>query len=444
MRDVALQRKGRSNGQKKSQRKDLKIKIEIENRERAIIVGLVYKDQNRSQVNEYLDELELLADTAGAEVVERIIQERRKIDPTFFIGRGKAQELAMLTKYLDADLVIFDDDLSPAQAKNIEELCQIKVVDRSGLILDIFAKHARTREARIQVEMAQLKYLSTRLTGQWSHLSRQVGGIGVRGPGETQLEVDRRAIKKRIGILDESLKKIAKQRSIRRKVRQDEIKAALIGYTNVGKSTLLNALTKADVLVKDQLFATLDPTIRSMSLSDHRRVLLIDTVGFIRKLPHHLVASFKSTLEEVHDADVLLHIIDISHLHYVDQMNTVDVVLKELELNQKPILKVFNKIDALSDASLISSLRETEEPCVFISASKGIFLNELRQKITSFIDPFTETMHVTVPIEQTVLLPQLYQLAKVLKIEYDDSHMSIILQSSKENVSKITNLFQTK
>jgi len=321
---------------------------EIKSKERAIVVGLVRDGQERHQVDENLDELELRADTAGAEVLERIVQTRDRMDSAFMIGRGKAKELADTAKYLDADLVIFDDDLTPAQAKNIEQLCQVKVVDRSGLILDIFANHARTREARTQVELAQLKYLLPRLTRQWKHLSRQVGGIGVRGPGETQLEVDRRLIRKRIAILEKELLQIAKQRSIRRKSRQDEFKAALVGYTNVGKSTLLNVLTNAEALVKNQLFATLDSTIRTMQKED-RKVLLIDTVGFIRKLPHHLVASFKSTLEEITEADLLLHVIDVSLPEFREQMKVVHAVLKELKVSDRPMIKVFNKIDVLQD-----------------------------------------------------------------------------------------------
>jgi GTPase len=405
-----------------------------------VIVGVVHANQTRDQVNEYLDELELLADTAGAEVLDRVVQERERIDPAFMIGRGKAEELAVLSKYLDVDLIIFDDDLSPAQVKNIENLCKVKILDRSGLILDIFAKHARTREARIQVEMAQLKYLSTRLTGQWTHLSRQIGGIGVRGPGETQLEVDRRVIKKRIMLLGKELEKIARQRHIRRKFRQNELKAALVGYTNVGKSTLLNALTRADVLVEDRLFATLDATIRSLQLSDHQRILLIDTVGFIRKLPHHLIASFKSTLEEARNADVLLHIVDISHPNYIEQMKTVEVVLKELELDNKPVLKVYNKIDALEDTSHLPALKEQEPSSVFISAEKGIFLNDLLQKLALLTQPLIETMRFELPIEKVALLSQLYQYADVLKVEYSDSTIGVILRTTKVNTLKISQL----
>ncbi len=354
--------------------------------ERAIVVGLVTGQTSRRQVEEYLDELELLADTAGAEVLERVVQVRERIDPAFFIGRGKVAELAQMAKYLDVDLIIFDDDLSAAQVHNIEKLCGCKIVDRSGLILDIFAKHARTREARTQVELAQLKYLLPRLTGQWRHLSRQVGGIGVRGPGETQLEVDRRLIYNRINRLERELLKISRQRQIRRKTRRDFFKVALVGYTNVGKSTLMNALTSAHVLVEDRLFATLDATVRRLRLDSHLQVLLIDTVGFIRKLPHHLVASFKSTLEETADADLLLHIIDITHPHYLDQVKTVESVLTELGMNNRPIINVYNKIDQV-DMALLPAIPVVKEiPCVYISAQKGLNIDKLTTLVYQFAE----------------------------------------------------------
>ncbi|HPG41347.1 MAG TPA: GTPase HflX [bacterium] len=415
---------------------------EIKNKERAIVVGLVRDGQERHLVDEYLDELELLADTAGAEVLERIVQTRDRIDSAYMIGRGKAKELADTAKYLDADLVIFDDDLSPAQAKNIEQLCQVKVVDRSGLILDIFANHARTREARTQVELAQLKYLLPRLTRQWKHLSRQVGGIGVRGPGETQLEVDRRLIRKRIAILEKELQQIARQRSIRRKSRQDEFKAALVGYTNVGKSTLLNVLTNADVLVKNQLFATLDSTIRTMQ-KDDRKVLLIDTVGFIRKLPHHLVASFKSTLEEVTEADLLLHVIDVSLPEFREQMKVVHDVLQELKVNDRPVIKVFNKIDVLQDTSLIAELKQTEQPCVFISAQRGIFLQELEQQILAAAEQVCKTMQVELPNDQTRVVSQLHELTRVNDIEYVDNKVIVkftVLPVNADKVNRLLNI----
>ncbi len=408
--------------------------------ERAILVGLVKRNQSRWQVNDFLDELELLAETAGAEVMERMVQERNTIDPAFMIGRGKVQELAQTAKYLDADLVIFDDDLTPAQVKNIESICKVKILDRSGLILDIFAKHARTREARTQVELAQLNYLLPRLTRHWTHLSRQVGGIGVRGPGETQLEIDRRLIRKRIATLEKELHKIVGQRETRQKRRRNVFKVALVGYTNVGKSTLINALTDADILVQNQLFATLDSTFRAMILDSSEKVLLIDTVGFIRKLPHHLVASFKSTLEAASEADLLLHVIDITHPQYEEQMQTVHSVLSDLNLDKKPSLKVFNKIDALKDPSVLSALEKTEQPCVFISAHRGIFLSTLKNQIKVHLDRISLHMDLTLPIDRADLISRLHDMADVVSVDYDHDTASIRLKASPANAERIRRL----
>ncbi|RPI01866.1 MAG: GTPase HflX [Calditrichaeota bacterium] len=416
------------------------LEISSKARERAIIVGIAHGDQNRAMVNEYLDELELLADTAGAEVLERVVQDRHRLDPSYMLGRGKAEELAQMAKYLDADLIVFDDDLTPAQAKNLEILCKIKVIDRSGLILDIFAKNARTREARTQVELAQLNYLLPRLTRQWTHLSRQIGGIGVRGPGETQLEVDRRLIRNRIRVLGRELEKIGKQRSNRRKSRSDLFKAALVGYTNVGKSTILNALTNADVLVEDQLFATLDSTIRSLLLDDHQRILLIDTVGFIRKLPHHLIASFKSTLEEAADADLLLHVIDVSHSAFRDQIATVKTVLHELAIDDRPLLHVFNKIDLLEDRSFLADLERSFEPCVFISAAQGVFLGDLVRKVCELMNQQEDIYSIKFPLSASKVIAKLYQVAKILNIEYSDDGVVVELKSDRQNSGRVLRL----
>ncbi len=393
-------------------------------------------------VDDYLNELELLAETAGADVQDRIVQQRDKLDPAFMIGRGKVKELALLSKYMDADLIIFDDDLTPAQVKNIENLCKVKILDRSGLILDIFAKHARTHESRIQVELAQLRYLSTRLTRQWTHLSRQVGGIGVRGPGETQLEVDRRLVRKRIAVLTKEMQKVAHQRSIRRKPRKRIFTVALVGYTNVGKSTLLNTLTDSDVKVEDQLFATLDATVRALQVEDHRRILAIDTVGFIRKLPHHLVASFKSTLEEARDADLLLHVIDASHPNYIEQKKTVESVLSDLHFESVPVLKVFNKIDKVDDTRLISLLKKTEQPCVCISAEKGIFIKELLDNIKQYADRAVRHLTVTVPVQESGLIARFYTYADVLNVEYENGKAVVDLNVSSENAAHISRLLR--
>ncbi len=403
---------------------------------------LVALSRNNKQweTEEHLEELTFLADTAGAEVVDKLIQEKEKIDPAYFIGRGKAEMLSNFVHEQDIDVVIFDDDLSPAQARNLEKLTDRKVLDRSGLILDIFARRAKTKEARTQVELAQLNYLLPRLTRQWTHLSRQVGGIGTRGPGETQLEVDRRMIRNRIDALSRQLQKIKKQREVRRQNREITYKVALVGYTNAGKSTLLNALTNADVFVENRLFATLDATIRRMQNSNQRDILLIDTVGFIRKLPHHLVASFMSTLEEARVADLLLHVVDVSHPQLPEQLAVVNDVLNQLQISDKPILYAFNKIDQLEYKGLVSRLKNRYQPSVFISATKGLFLEDLKKEIENFASENILEMEVQVSLQRPELIPQIYRLAEVLDINYNQSQAEIKLRTSKENKAKIQHL----
>ena len=361
----------------------------LEAQEKAILVGIHRPFQPRWETEGYLDELALLADTAGAEVVGRIIQERRRIEPTTFIGKGKANFLANLVAQLGADLVIFDEDLSPVQVRNLENITQVKVIDRSGLILDVFARRAKSKEAKTQVELAQLRYLLPRLTRRWGHLSRQYGGIGTRGPGETQLEVDRRLVKKRISILVQDLQKIEKQRCLRRRGRRDVFKVALVGYTNSGKSTLLNALANTHVAVENRLFVTLDPTVRAVKLNAHQKILLIDTVGFIRKLPHHLIASFHSTLEEAIFADMLLMVVDISDHDFRDHIAVVRDVLSELGILGKPTLIVFNKVDRLTDPRIIVQVKSQYQPCMIVSAQRGIFLEDLKQEILRFLEERT-------------------------------------------------------
>ena len=357
-------------------------------RERAVLVGVALPAQSKWQIEEMLDELALLANTAGADVVDRVMQERARIDPAFFIGQGKADFVAKIVKERDADLVIFDEDLSPAQVRNLEKVIDVKIVDRSGLILDIFARRARTKEAKTQVELAQLRYLLPRLTRQWTHLSRQQGGIGMRGPGETQLEVDRRRIRERIAKLSRMLKKIDVGLKVRRNGRRDFVRVAIVGYTNSGKSTLLNALTKAEVFTEDQLFATLDATTRLAHLEDGGKILLTDTVGFLRKLPHHLVASFKGTLEEAVEADLLLHIVDVSHPNFEDHMVAVRVVLDELNILEKPSLLVFNKIDCLNGTDLLGRLKKDHPESVAISALTGEGLGTLKAAMYSYVQRF--------------------------------------------------------
>ncbi len=413
-------------------------------REKAILVGVAGVHANRWEVSDFLDELSLLADTAGAKVIYRMIQERTRIDAAYFLGKGKAEQLARLAQELNADVIIFDDDLSPAQARNLEKLCEKKVIDRSALILDIFARRAKTREARTQVELAQLRYLLPRLTRQWTHLSRQVGGIGTRGPGETQLEVDRRLIRKRITNLVHELKKIEKQRELRRKHRDGIFKAALVGYTNVGKSTIMNALTEAGVRIENRLFATLDATVRAMEIAEHDFVLLIDTVGFIRKLPHHLIASFKSTLEEVREADLLLHVVDISHPHFEDHIQTVRGVLDDMGLNGRRMLYVFNKIDAVENSALISNMKEKYQPAVFISASRGMFLQDLKDRIRQIAHENEVELDVELHATDGEAMARLYHFAEVVSRTVEEEKITFHLKTTQEKAARLRAYLQKR
>ena len=313
--------------------------------EYAVTVGLIRRGQTEEQVNEYLDELEFLALTAGAKTIQRFTQKLDSPDNKTFIGSGKAAEIAEYVKnHEEVTMVIFDDDLSGKQTGVLEERMKVKIIDRSSLILDIFANRAQTAQAKTQVELAQMQYMLPRLRGLWTHLERQRGGIGMRGPGETEIETDRRIIRDKISKLKKDLEKLDRQAATRRKGRDTMVRVALVGYTNVGKSTLMNLLTKSDVFAEDKLFATLDTTVRKVAF-EGVPFLLTDTVGFIRKLPHHLVESFKSTLDEVRESDILLHVVDVAHPQHDDQIRTVQTLLKELGSEEKPTLLVFNKID---------------------------------------------------------------------------------------------------
>lgn len=366
--------------------------------EKAVLVGVVTQNQSEAQLKEYLDELAFLAETAGAIAMHRFTQKLDSPHPKSFVGSGKLHEILDYVKKHEVDLVIFDDELSPTQTRNIENSFKgLKVMDRSKLILDIFAKRARTAAAKTQVELAQYEYLLPRLTRMWTHLSRQKGGIGMRGPGETEIETDRRIIRDKIALLKKKLEKIDKQKTTQRKGRQQMIRAALVGYTNVGKSTLMNVLTNSKVFAENKLFATLDTTVRKVVVGN-LPFLLSDTVGFIRKLPHHLVDSFKSTLDEVREADILLHVVDISHSNFEEQIETVNRTLQDLDAMDKPIVMIFNKIDAYTfiekeedDLSPItkenlsledlkrSYLAKENDPAIFISAQKAIHIDELKE-----------------------------------------------------------------
>lgn len=318
-----------------------------EQKEKIVIVGLVTSRQNEKKVKEYLDELEFLVDTAGAEVWERFIQKLENPNRTTFVGTGKLQEIADFVKVHDIDTVIFDDELSPTHLRNIEPVLNCKVIDRTNLILDIFAKRAQTAHSKTQVELAQCQYLLPRLTRFWSHLERQQGGVGSRGPGESQIETDRRIVLDRISFLKENLEKIDRQMSVQRRNRGNMIRVALVGYTNVGKSTIMNLISKSEVFAENKLFATLDTTVRKVVIAN-LPFLLTDTVGFIRKLPVHLVESFKSTLDETREADLLIHVVDISHAGFESQVEVVNKTLGEIGAGDKPMIYLFNKIDAFT------------------------------------------------------------------------------------------------
>lgn len=318
---------------------------EVINFERTVIVGIVTQNQSEEKLNEYLDELEFLTFTAGGEVIKRFSQKMERPNPKTFVGTGKIDDINLFVKENKISTVIFDDELTPSQQKNISRIIDCKILDRTNLILDIFAQRAETSYARTQVELAQCQYLLPRLSGLWTHLERQKGGIGMRGPGETEIETDRRIVRDRISLLKEKIKTIDKQMSIQRSNRGAMVRVALVGYTNVGKSTLMNAIGKSDVFVENKLFATLDTTVRKVVIKN-LPFLLSDTVGFIRKLPTQLVDSFKSTLDEVREADLLLHVVDISHPDFEDHIESVNKTLQEIKSNDKPTIMVFNKIDA--------------------------------------------------------------------------------------------------
>ncbi|WP_303023755.1 GTPase HflX [Duncaniella muris] len=368
--------------------------------ERAVLVGLITEQQNEAKSREYLDELAFLADTAGAETVHTFMQRLPYPNPRTFVGKGKLEEIRAFIEDNDISMAIFDDDLSSKQVLNIERELKVKILDRTSLILDIFAKRARTANAKTQVELAQYQYLLPRLTRMWTHLERQRGGIGMRGPGETQIETDRRIILTKISLLKEELRNIDKQKAVQRKNRGKLTRVALVGYTNAGKSTLMNLLSKSDVFAENKLFATLDTTVRKVII-DNLPFLLTDTVGFIRKLPTHLVDSFKSTLDEVREADLLVHVVDISHPNFEEQIEVVDKTLREIcNGADKPMIMVFNKIDAFTytpkdENDLTPQTRENisldelkrmwmsrlPHDCVFISARTGANIDELKNML---------------------------------------------------------------
>jgi GTP-binding protein HflX len=396
--------------------------------ERALLIGLEQEGVSKWDLRDSMEELRELASSAGAEVVDTVTQKLQKPTAPYYIGKGKAELIRDSIQQQRVTSVIFDDELSPAQGRNLENLLSRKVLDRTQLILDIFAQRARSREGRLQIELAQLQYLLPRLTRMWHHLSRQTGGIGTRGPGETQLEVDRRRVQERIARLERELEAVRKTRAIQRQGRKRHQwpVAAVVGYTNAGKSTLLNLLTGADVIAEDKLFATLDPTTRSFTLPNKQRLLLTDTVGFLRKLPHTLIESFKATLEEVHEADLLIHVADLSHPRVDEQMEAVDKVIKELDAYGKQTLVIFNKIDQLADRDLVNGYLHRFPGSVAISARTGEGVGQLVQALQRALASWRLRSKYKIPTNESALLAEIHRVGHVLELRYEGDYASLV------------------
>jgi GTP-binding protein HflX len=412
--------------------------------DKAILVAVKTRGISQERVEEHLHELEMLADTAGAETIIKIVQDRDRYDSAFFIGKGKAEEIAELAELNEITIVIFDEDLNPTQVRNLEKLIDKKIIDRSGLILDIFASHAKTNQAKTQVELAQLQYMLPRLTRAWTHLSKQYGGIGTKGPGETQIETDRRIIRTRIAKLKEKLKKIESQQITKSIGREDHIKATLVGYTNAGKSTLLNLLTEAKVLAEDKLFATLDSTTRAFNLSQKKKILITDTVGFIRKLPHHLVASFKSTLNVVSDADLIIHVIDITNAYFEDHIKVVEETLESLGCDKKQQIKTFNKIDDLDDRDRVNYVKSVYPKSIIISAERGININKLKDLFIDYYEQNFIENEIRTDHSKAHLVAKVHSMIDDLDTSYDDFGITIKYKTTKQIHEQILRLFNGK
>ena len=407
--------------------------------EKVLLVGVQLSAANAGEIADSLDELAQLTRSAGAVVVHSVIQRKSRPDPAFFIGRGKADELKGMIAEMDVNTVVFDEELSPAQQRNLETLLEAKVVDRAELILDIFAQRAHTREGKLQVELAQLHYLLPRLTGKGILMSRLGGGIGTRGPGETKLEVDRRRLRDRIRYLEKAIEEIKQHRTQQRSRRQDSDLSvlALVGYTNAGKSTLLNRLCGADVLVEDKLFATLDPATRRLKLPNGQEIIVTDTVGFIRKLPHQLVAAFRATLEEILQADLLMHIVDISHPNRERQIQSVLSVLKEIGAGDKPVLTVLNKIDQVENRQeyIDRSLNQLSA-AIAISAEKSQGLLELEERLMQEFQKKWESCVLYFPLDRADLTAQVHQDGRVLGITYHPDAVELNVQLLHKDLHK--------
>ena len=411
-------------------------------KEKALLVGVILPGLHKNIVSQNLDELEMLANTAGANIVGRHTQKLFKINPSFFIGKGKAKQLIQNAQELGANMIMFDDELSPAQIKNYYKLAKdIKIIDRSGIILDIFKKHARTKEAKTQVELAYLQYLLPRLTRQWTHLERQMGGIGTRaGMGETQIEIDRRIIRTKINKLNKELLRIDKERSIQSVKRKNKFRVALVGYTNAGKSTLFKALSRSEAYIKDQLFATLDTTVRKVDLDISHSILLSDTVGFIRKLPHNLVASFNSTLKEVLEADLILKVFDISSPQMDKHIDIIDEVLEELGASKIDNLIILNKVDLLKNLNLIKEKYVRFPDSIAISALDHLQLYELKDAILKKIKKNYKTVELIFSYSQEGMIHYAEEGVDVISRDYGSEGVKIKIRANPQKIENILRL----
>ncbi|MEE9162804.1 MAG: GTPase HflX [Candidatus Neomarinimicrobiota bacterium] len=414
-------------------------------KERAILVGVRWGSAGRNVADEHLLELRELVETAGGEVAGEVVQHRARPVAATLIGKGKAETTVHQARALDCNLIVFDDDLSPTQQKTLQDLAgdSIKVIDRSALIIDIFSRHARTREAKTQVELARLQYLLPRLTRQWTHLERQMGGIGTRGgPGEAQIEVDRRLIRNRIKALTRDLKRIAAERATQSRQRRQTFRVALVGYTNAGKSTLMNALTDAGAQVEDRLFATLDTTTRRMSLGGSHPILLSDTVGFIRKLPHHLIASFRSTLAEVADADLLLKVTDASAPQALEHVEVIAGVLEDLGLGEKPSVVVLNKLDAVDTPGILTGLERQIPGAVIVSARQRLRLDHLEGAILEAYSRDFDHCELRIPTGQSQLISSVYETLSVEERVFENESTVLTVSGPRAAINAIRERIQ--
>jgi GTPase len=419
----------------KSKSKDTKV-LKL----KAILIGIEFVSTGSSSLDNNLKELNGLAETAHYNVISIVSQKLTRINPKSFIGKGKVEEVSQLIRQFSADIIIFDENLSPAQNKNLENIFKCRVIDRSWLILEIFGNHARTRESKAQVELASLKYALPRLTKMWGHLSRQRGGIGMKDVGETQIQLDRRLIRNRITKLDRKLKQIDIEKKTQRKNRRDIYKVALVGYTNAGKSTLMNQLTGADTLVENKLFATLDSTIRKIKKNFPHPVVLSDTVGLIDKLPHDLIASFKSTLDEVRDANLLIRMVDISDPNAKRQIQTTNKVINDLGVENTDSLLVFNKVDKINDPEILELELRRHPKAIIISSKNGTGLDLLRKAIISSYESKLSPHQITLKYEQAKLIPQIRKYGVIVKSDYEDIFISLDLRlppGGKEQIEKL-------